>query len=98
MAEVRWARQASADLEAIAEFIALDSFHYASLFAVDVIAVVERLAVFPLSGRMVPELNEPTIREAVMGNYRIVYRTKPELIEILTVYHGARLMDPSRLV
>lgn len=58
---------------------------------------VERLAVFPNSGRIVPELNDPGIREILFGNYRIVHRVTGDLVEILTVYHGARLLDPSRL-
>ena len=97
MAEVRWTLQAADDLEAIAEFIAADSPHYASLFAMDVLAAVERLVPFPYSGRIVPEVADPLIREILLGDYRIVYRITGEVVEILTVYHGARLLDPSRL-
>ena len=46
---------------------------------------------------MVPEAEEPVIREVLLGNYRIVYRTHKELVEILTVYRGARLLDPRDL-
>jgi toxin ParE1/3/4 len=63
----------------------------------DVLVAVERLADFPNSGRVVPELKDPAIREIIFGNYRIVYRVKGDLVEVLTVYHGARLLDPSRL-
>jgi len=63
----------------------------------DVLAAVERLADFPNSGRLVPELKDPVIREILFGSYRIVYRVKGDLVELLTVYHGARLLDPSRL-
>ncbi len=97
MAEVKWTPQAAGDLEAITQFIAADSPHYASLFAMDVLAAVERLMAFPYSGRIVPEVNNPAIREIIFGSYRIVYRVKDGVVEILTVYHGARLLDPSRL-
>ena len=97
MAEVRWTLQAVDDLEAITEFIAADSPHYASLFAMDVLAAAERLVPFPHSGRIVPEVDDPLIREILLGSYRIVYRITGELVEILTVYHGARLLDPARL-
>ena len=40
---------------------------------------------------------KPVIREILFGNYRIVYRVKRDLVELLTVYHGARLFDPSKL-
>ena len=97
MAEVRWTPQAADDLEAVADFIAADSPHYASLLVMDILAAVERLATFPNSGRIVPEAKDPTIREIILGNYRIVYRVKQQLAEILTAYHGARLLDPSTL-
>jgi toxin ParE1/3/4 len=63
----------------------------------DVLVTVERLADFPNSGRVVPELKDPAIREILFGSYRIVYRVKGDLVEVLTVYHGSRLLDPSRL-
>jgi toxin ParE1/3/4 len=97
MVEVRWTPQAADDLEVIADFISVDSSHYASLFVIDVLDATQRLENFPRSGRIVPESNDPIIREIILGNYRIVYRVKPDLVEILTVYHGTRLLDPSTL-
>jgi plasmid stabilization system protein ParE len=75
----------------------VDSEHYASLFAIDVLSAVDRLIDFPYSGRSVPELNDPAIREILFGSYRIVYRVKSDMVELLTVYHGLQLLDPSRL-
>lgn len=97
MAEVRWTPQAADDLEAIAKFIEADSPYYASLFTMDVLVAVERLQTFPRSGRIVPEFNDPVIQEILLGNYRIVYRVKNDTVEILTVYHGSRLLDPFKL-
>jgi len=97
MAEVRWIPQAFEDLEAIAEFIFRDSPHYARLFVMDILVAVERVYDFPKSGRIVPELKNPTIREIIMGNYRVVYRFKGKVVEILTVYHGAKLFDSEKL-
>jgi addiction module RelE/StbE family toxin len=94
MAEIRWTPQASDDLEAIAEFISLDSPHYASIFVMDVFNAVDQLEICPDSGRIVPELNEKSIREIILGNYRIVYRIRYAIVEILTVYHSARLLNP----
>ena len=96
MAEVRWTRQAAGDLTAITEFIAQDSPHYASLFVIDVLTVVERLDCFPESGRIVSEKHDPAIREIILGNYRIIYRVR-DGVDLLTIYHGARLLDPSQL-
>jgi toxin ParE1/3/4 len=97
MAEVRWTSQAADDLDAIAAFIAQDSPHYASLLVLNVLAAAGRLESFPRSGRLVPEINDPDVREIVLGNYRIIHRVRGPLVEILTVYHAARLLDPSNL-
>ena len=98
MAEIRWTQQAANDLEGIADFIGQDSLHYAVLFVKDVLAAVDRLAAFPCYGRIVPEINDPAIREIILGNYRIVYRAMQEFVEILAVYHGARLLDGGTLM
>ena len=97
MAGIGWTSQAADDLEDIAEYIARDSEQYARLLVIDVLAAVDRLESFPLSGRVVPETNDPVIREIPLGNYRIVYRWKDPVVEILTVYHGARILDPDKL-
>ena len=97
MAEIRWTQQAADDLEAIAKFIASDSPQYAKLFVIDVLRAIERLEDFPRCGRMVPESGKPTIREIILGNYRIVYRHSKNIVELLAIYHGARLLDPARL-
>lgn len=97
MADIRWTLQAADDLEAIINFIAADSDHYARLLAADVLAAVERAACFPHAGRVVPETHTPEIREILLGNYRIIYRIKDTVIEILTVYHSARVLDPTQL-
>jgi toxin ParE1/3/4 len=68
MAEIRWTLQAADDLEAIAEFIAVDSPQYAQLFALDVIRAIERLATFPRSGRVIPEIGNPAVREIILGD------------------------------
>ena len=95
MVEIRWTTQASRDIESIAQFISKDSSFYAHLFVLDVLRAADRLSEFPKSGRIVPELHDPTVRELILGNYRLVYRLKANAVEMLTVYHGARLLDPS---
>ncbi|MCU0918303.1 MAG: type II toxin-antitoxin system RelE/ParE family toxin [Planctomycetes bacterium] len=95
MAPVTWTPQAADDLEAIAQFIAKDSPDFASLFVTDVLDAVDRVAESPEFGRMVPEIGERTIRKIILGSYRIIYRLRTPAVEILTVYHGARLLPPS---
>jgi len=61
-------------------------------------AAAERVADFPGSGRVVPEVAPSDVREILLGSYRVIYRVRRDLIEILAVFHGARLLDPSRLL
>lgn len=90
MARVTWTDQALDDLDAICLFIARDAPRYAELFAHRVFHATERLSLFPLSGRVVPEIGRDDIRELIVQSYRIIYRVLPEEVEILTIHHGAR--------
>lgn len=97
MVEVRWTPQAAEDLDSIVEFIARDSPQYARLFVLDIFQTVERISKFPQSGRVVPELKNLVVREVILGQYRLVYRLKGAGLDLLTIYHVARLLDPSNL-
>jgi plasmid stabilization system protein ParE len=51
--------------------------------------------VFPLSGRIVPELGRDDVREIILGEYRIVYRVKGETVLLVTVFRSSRLFPPA---
>jgi len=42
---------------------------------------------FPESGRIVPEKNNPEIRELIEGNYRIFYKAKKNEFQINAIIH-----------
>ena len=86
---IRWAPQAASHLEQICEYISRDSETYARIFAKRVLSIVEATASFPKAGRIVPEYNDPSLRERIYGNYRIVYRLKGDALEIAAICHGA---------
>jgi addiction module RelE/StbE family toxin len=88
-----WSPQSLHDLETIRAYIAEDSPHYADLVLRRLVAAVERLRVFPKSGRIVPERSDPEIREVIVRPYRIVYRVLPGQVEIVTVFHASRLFS-----
>jgi plasmid stabilization system protein ParE len=67
------------------------------VFVERVFAAVKRLETFPRSGRVVPEIGQEDIREIIVGSYRIVYVVSEEEVNILTVFHAARLLRPSDL-
>ena len=91
MTRIIWAPQAIEDVEAIRTYVARDSLHSAELLVERLVSAVARLEANPLSGRVVPEVGDEALREIIHGNYRIVYRLRLDLIEIVTVFHGARL-------
>ena len=93
MATVTWTIQAIEDLDAICLFIARDAIRPAEMFAERVFRAAEQLGHFPLSGRAVPEIGSPDIREVFVGNYRLIYRVAShDEVEVLTIHHGARLL------
>lgn len=92
MTPLIWTRRVIDDIQSIRQFIAQDSPHYAELVPQRLIASVERLPALPQSGRIVPEIDDPTLREVIQGSYRIVYRLIREEIHIITVHHAARLL------
>lgn len=90
MTTVVWTGPARVDLREVRDYIATDSPRYSRLTVQRIIGAVARLGKFPQSGRVVPELERPDLREVIHGNFRIVYRVKPDRIEILAVVHAAR--------
>ena len=92
MAKLIWSPEATANLEDICEYISKDSEHYAKLFVQRVVALVEAIAEFPMAGRTVPEYQREELRERIFQSYRIVYRVKPEVVELAAIVHGARLL------
>jgi toxin ParE1/3/4 len=97
VASVAWTPQAIDDVEKIRDFISKDSPSYGDLVARRLVESVGRLEQFPESGRVVPEFRDTTIREILWGSFRIVYRFNGGRVDVLTVYHGARILhDPRR--
>ena len=92
MARLIWSPRAATNLEEICEYISRDSEYYAKLFAQRVVLLVERIAEFPMAGRVVPEYQLDDLRERIFESYRIGYRIKLEAVEIVAIVHGTRLL------
>ncbi len=82
--------QAAADLEAAADYIARDSPRLAAAFVEQVIRATERLAVFPRSGRVIPEKERDEFREVIVQSDRVFYEVASDTVVIHAVHHGAR--------
>ena len=96
MSQVTWTENALEDLELIVRMLAKDSPHYARMFTEQLFKLIEKLSRFPFIGRVVPELEDETIRRITYGSFRIIYRVtkKSDIVEILTIHHEAILSNP----
>ena len=94
MVKIIWTNRSLKDLEDIGEYISKDSYHYAKLTLEKIINSTSIIESNPRIGRKIPELNTDSIREIILGNYRIIYEIyKDRQINILTVHHSARLLS-----
>lgn len=94
MGKVIWAPSALEDVNSIAEYIARDSVDQAALFVVRLFEATDRLQEFPLSGRVIPEIDNQSCREIIYGSYRIMYRLDDDEVWITGVVHVARNWHP----
>lgn len=90
MKTLRWSQEALDDLAAIHAYISSDSQVYANRMLERLLAVGERVAEHPDSGRSVPEFNLPWLRELIVGNYRLIYKVGSDQVYIAAVIHGRR--------
>lgn len=92
--KIVWSPLALERVEDIVQYIAEDNPDAALKWVDDLFAAVERLADFPKSGCMVPEVGSPRIRELIFGTYRVIYSVKNQ-VDILTVRRSSQLLRMS---
>lgn len=93
MAQIKrliWTYDGIESFEGVIQYIAEDSTYYASNFAKNILQAIERLETFPHMGRIVPEYNNPDIRELIYQNYRIVYKIEKKAVYLALVIHGSK--------
>jgi len=83
--KVLWSPLAVERMEEISDFIAYDKPSAADKWIDSIFNKVKLLKANPEMGRLVPEIETPSIRELIFGNYRIIYRYSGDTIRILTV-------------
>ena len=97
MAEIVWSDPALSDLEAIAEYIALENPAAASEFVKRIFGHVEQLIDHPESGSRPPELRRSRYRQIVEPPCRIFYRHDGHKVFILHVMRSERILRKERL-
>jgi prevent-host-death family protein/addiction module RelE/StbE family toxin len=93
---VEWSPLALDRISDIARYIAKDNPDAAERWVNELFDSVERLADFPESGRVVPEVGVRRIREVIFGAYRVIYSVKDK-VEILTVRRGSQRLRLSEI-
>jgi len=97
MAELIWTEPALSDLDAIADFIALDDLAAARELVQRVFRHVEQLARFPESGSRPRELPRSRYRQIVEPPCRVFYRHEGKRVLILHVMRSEMRLRPDRL-
>ena len=98
MACLIWTEPALHDLNAIAEYIALDNTDAARRYVQKVFATVERLEHFPKSGSIPPEIPHLPYRQVIIPPCRIFYRCSPKYVFVIFVMRSEQHLDEHALL
>lgn len=97
MAEIVWSEPALSDLDAIADYIALESPTAAAELVKRIFNHVEQLVEHPESGSWPQELGRSRYRQIVEPPCRVFYRYDGHKVFVLHVMRWERLLRKSRL-
>lgn len=97
MVEIVWTEPALNDLDAIADYIAMENREAASALVRRVFKHVEQLEAHPEIGSKPPELKRLRYRQIVEPPCRIFYRYDGQSVFVLYVMRSERLLRKGRL-
>jgi len=92
MVEIVWSEPALSDLDAIADYIALENPAAAAELVKRIVGHVEQLADHPESGSRPQELKRSRYRQIVEPTCRVFYRFDGESVFVLHVMRAERLL------
>lgn len=98
MAEVVWTEPALQDLDAIADYIALDDSKAARELVQRVFHHVDQLVTHPESGSHLPEMRRSSYRQIVEAPCRIFYRYDGSKVHVLCVMRGEMRFRKAQLM
>ena len=87
-----WSDRARRDLREIYAHIAADNPGAARRWVGRLQERARAATSAPLAGRVVPEVDDTTVREVFFRTYRIVYRVVGDELHVLTVFEGHKLL------
>jgi toxin ParE1/3/4 len=89
---IAWTDRVLERIRETARYIAADDPAAAVRWAEGLFDAAARLADFPESGRLAPELEDRGVCELVYGAYRVFYRVDAESVLMLTIRHASQLI------
>ena len=98
MARLIWTEPALNDLDAVAEYIALDKPDAARRYVRKVFRAVDRLERFPESGSIPPEIPHLPYRQIVVPPCRIFYRRNDQEVVIVFVMRAEKSLRDEDLL
>ena len=91
MVKIVWTELSVEDLREIFDYISKNSTQYARITIDRIYKRTNQISSNPKSGRIVPEINDESLRELIVGKYRLIYYIVDEYrVDILRVHHSAR--------
>ena len=95
---IRWSKRGKLRRTQCVQHIARESgdWHTAWKWEDDVFETVSHLEDFPLAGNVVREFGRADIRQVLHGDYRIIYRVRHNIPEIISIRHGHFLIRSQR--
>ena len=91
---IRFAESAIADLDSIRAWYAEQGVpEVGDRLIEDIVSRIGVLRDHPEMGRIVPEFDQPFLRELVHPPFRIVYRRDPKHVRIVRVWRSERLLE-----
>jgi len=82
-----WSPTARRRVQAAVDYIARERPRASGEWLEALVRRVELLRELPEQGRVVPEWQEPSVREVFHDPYRVLYEVRGDRIEILTLSH-----------
>ena len=91
---IRFADSALVDLESMRSWYAEQAVpEVGERLLREIIESIEALAEHPEMGRIVPEFEQPFLRELIRPPFRIVYRRDPKYVRVVRVWRSERLLE-----
>ncbi len=91
--KIRLTQSALSDLEELQTYYKSQHAEEIGIrFVKEIISHIETLKTHPKIGRIVPEFDDESIREIIHKPFRVVYLLKGEMIYVIRVWRGERLL------